>query len=716
MVQSSDAALQDRPIEREADDALDRIPFVDSLIRALVSDERSDDGTLLARRSRGYVVGLTGKWGLGKSSVLNLLNVKLGSMDRVTVALFNPWLFSGRNELLRGFFSVLRDAMGRSATEQAHDMVGALDRYWGTLDLAAHATAALVDAHGAGGAATAGWLKWKKPVREAIKRPTLASPQDERRELEKRLKASKTAVVVLIDELDRVEDEEVRAVAQLVKAIGDIKGISYLVAYDPERVTEALGNGDARRGSAYLEKIIQHPIPLRPLFGDDVERLLNAALSNNGVSLGDADADHEKAIISELVRLIATPRDVKRLVGAFAILEPAVRGEICPFDVLGYAWIATKAPNIRAKIAGDLDAVVDDPSDDVMIERLSRRMDKTNPQTLSEALGENVGELEPLLKILFPTFARSGSDQSDHTDRIGRRRNLIRLLYLGNPPDMVPRGDVEKIWQLADRAEMVAALLELKEAGRLRAFLDRTDDLLASLDSEQDTVFWPALAQLLIRPTDWIRGPDELRAIAEDATASLVRLGIRDRRQAYRLAPIMDALIGDGDLVLVPSVLRKQMFANGLTRHSSADREKGVLSKKETETYVARELPRYRAAIIDGTALRRLPNCEAIFVVANKEEWDSGLKSELTEQLQGAEALSTFAALLVPPGYGVDKSTLDELSDADVISGRLRLLADSGEWPQDDYLDGCLRRLRAASRGQGFYDDDAEEEQAAGHN
>ncbi len=113
----------------------------------------------------------------------------------------------------------------------------------------------------------------------------------------------------------------------------------------------------------------------------------------------------------------------------------------------------------------------------------------------------------------------------------------------------------------------------------------------------------------------------------------------------------MDVLIGDGDLTLVPSVLRKQMFANGLTRHSSADRETGVLSKNETETYIARELPRYRAAIIDGTALRRLPNCEAIFVVANREKWDSGLKAALSEQLQGADALSTFAALLVPPGW-----------------------------------------------------------------
>ncbi|MGK3151703.1 P-loop NTPase fold protein, partial [Staphylococcus shinii] len=88
-----------------------------------------------------------------------------------------------------------------------------------------------------------------KQALRLIRKPKELSPQEERRKLEKKLADAKIAVVVLIDELDRVEDDEVRAVAQLVKAIGDIKGISYLVAYDPERVADALGrgSGDDRR-------------------------------------------------------------------------------------------------------------------------------------------------------------------------------------------------------------------------------------------------------------------------------------------------------------------------------------------------------------------------------------------------------------------------------------------------------------------------------------
>jgi predicted KAP-like P-loop ATPase len=103
-------------------------------------------------------------------------------------------------------------------------------------------------------------------------------------------------VVVLIDELDRVEDEEVRAVARLVKAVGDIRGISHLVAYDPKRVVDALGRGvgeeRSRSGEAYLEKLVQLVVPMRPLLDYEILALLRRTLEAQGhvVLSNDDDA------------------------------------------------------------------------------------------------------------------------------------------------------------------------------------------------------------------------------------------------------------------------------------------------------------------------------------------------------------------------------------------------------------------------------------------
>ena len=89
-------------------------------------------------------------------------------------------------------------------------------------------------------------------------------------------------VVVLVDEVDRLERHEVKAIAQAVRAVADFPRVAYVLAYDRERVIAHLGDDKSERGSAYLEKIVQHaitvppptPQALRRVFDDNVGQLL----------------------------------------------------------------------------------------------------------------------------------------------------------------------------------------------------------------------------------------------------------------------------------------------------------------------------------------------------------------------------------------------------------------------------------------------------------
>ncbi|MBN8908278.1 MAG: hypothetical protein J0H99_16945, partial [Rhodospirillales bacterium] len=118
-----------------ANDILDRGAFVDSLSCAVVHTDRNRDGEVTGRRSTGFVVGLTGEWGLGKSSVLNLVKERLDSYDHVAVAALNPWLFNSRDDLLKAYFNVLRDALGKTLKERARDIQEQLDKYKGAIGL-----------------------------------------------------------------------------------------------------------------------------------------------------------------------------------------------------------------------------------------------------------------------------------------------------------------------------------------------------------------------------------------------------------------------------------------------------------------------------------------------------------------------------------------------------------------------------------------------------
>lgn len=684
--------LHDRPILSRDADRLDRGPFIESLVRSLVRDLLDEKGEVKGRRATGYVVGLTGRWGSGKSSVLNLLARRLDELDHVIVAEFNPWIFSGRDELFSGFFNALRAAMGRSNVEEGLALAKAVERYWGAINLAGHGVAAAVDVGGGMGAATAGWKTWGPRFKDFFSTPKPRTPDDERRALEKKLEQEHCAVVVLIDELDRVEDAEVRAVAQLVKAVGDIKGLSYLVAYDHDRVAEALGGGKPDYGERYLEKIVQHPIPLRPLLGNDVKTLIQSAVSEQKLLLEEPRTDNQQKIIDHLVEKISTPRDVKRLLGTFSILEQAVRAEICPYDVLGYSWIVTKAPGLRDAIATGIDKVVIDPSAQGMAELISRRMDGENDRDFIQLLGQAAAEHTSMLSLLFPHVVDEVSPE--HGDRLFKRRNLVRMLYLGDPPGSIRRADVEAIWNTADAAVLETSLQQKLDEGHLDVLIDRLDDLLPGLPLGGDETFWPTLSKIFVRNTDWITGPDPSHGLADDAATALYRLGLRNKERAPRVRVALDALISAGDFVFVPWILRKHLFAHGLTTSGGAARGDWVLDKATTAQLLEREVPRYRRAALDGYALRRLPTGEVLYLLKNSGHWDAELRDSLTDQLDNLSALSTFAALVVPPGYGAERKSLDEFFDAAKILARIDSFVSTGTQPADPWLADSLARLR----------------------
>jgi len=645
---------------------------------------------------------LTGRWGLGKSSVLNILAGKLSAMNDVVVVTFNPWLFKGRDELVVGFFNSLRGAIGRSRSERMRDLVTWIDRYWGALKFAGHGVAAAVDMYGGGGAASTAFSRWEPSIRAGIVKPSPRSPDEERTVLEQKLSDTQFAVVVLVDELDRIEDDEVRAVAQLIKAVGEIKGISYLVAYDAERVILALGRGegDARResGEKYLEKIIQHAIPLRPLFTEDSTALISETLKDHSITLDPTIHEYQKQILDSIANAIETPRDVKRFIGAFSVVWHMVRDEICPYDVLAYCWILTKSCEMQEKFSANIDYLVNDPGMKASMEAATRILNREESPDLVKLFGSTANTHKALLRLLFPALFRNRT--SDDGNRLSRRRNLVRMLYLGNPPNMMRRAELEAIWIHSDPTELERTLRQLKMNGRLEAALDRLDDLVIVLPEHGDRTFWVALSRALCRQSNWLAGYEEERRFADDAASTLIRLGYRDNLQVSRLQVAMASLVDSNDLLLAPWILLKHIFAHGLTEPSQGTKGGGILSKEETETLMASEIIRYRQAVLDGTLLKHVPRCEALVCLALSGKMDESTRQSFTDQLSCPDSISTFAGLMVPPGYTVDRNFLNILFDADTIRDRIDLLFSKKENPSNSWLNISLQRLKKILDGQ----------------
>lgn len=701
-------ARQDRAIDHPDADALERGPFVRSLVKTLVHAERNENGAVVSCRATGFVVGLTGEWGLGKSSVLNLLSEELKQMDHVVVTTLNPWLFKGRDELVHAYFDSLRDALGRSPSEKVRSVQAHLERYKASIEFVGTTTASIIDALMGSGAVTGVWKQWFIKLVGAVLKPKDLTAIHERTALETKLAEAKVAVVVLIDELDRVEDEEVRAVAQLVKAVGDIKGISYLVAYDPDRVAQALGRGNTfedRRttGESYLEKIIQFPIPLRPLFEDDARALLVSAMQKNGITIPTSVFPYQTEIYDQLIRVVRTPREIKRMIGAYSVLEEIVRGEICPYDVLAYSWLVTKAPNIRQRIADRIPMLVDDPGMTEMFRQQQwRRENNDITESVSEVLDTKNENQIAVLQLLFPRFggSKNVSAKLDEGNRLAKRRNLIRLLYLGNPPRMMSRGDIEEVWSARSVEEAEGALRGLQQSEQLEELIDRIGDILPVLPPSGDLIFWGAVSRLLVRQHDWILREENTSSLVDDAGAILWRFAQTAPYAKARVKDVVEALSKQGDMLIVPWILRKHLFAHGLTLYRQQNHDQVIFEISETKVLRDAELPRYSLAVRDGSMLRRLPDTEAIYCLLNADQWDESLRMSFTSQIDSMQAITTLAALLKPPNVIVERKILDRMFDADAVLGVIEQLVKTEGLPENEFLASSLVRLRDALLGR----------------
>src|SRR5919106_1453264 len=94
----------DQPIRSKEEDRFNRWPFAQRIAETLAA--RSDPSSL--------VIGIYAPWGDGKTSTLLMMEDALRPHAHVAVVRFNPWHFDSENQLLRGFFATLAEALGRS--------------------------------------------------------------------------------------------------------------------------------------------------------------------------------------------------------------------------------------------------------------------------------------------------------------------------------------------------------------------------------------------------------------------------------------------------------------------------------------------------------------------------------------------------------------------------------------------------------------------------
>lgn len=385
----------DRPIDGVREDLLGRGFFSKRIATAIAN----------IRTNESIVIGFQGAWGSGKTSVINMIaeELKQSSSD-ILVARFNPWNRIGDANLAAEYFQVLKEYINEELKktnykgQRLKELSKALEDYSATLK----------------GGKKKAFARWASTRFAEKSDRQLGSIEKRKKNVSDLLSSYERKILVIIDDIDRLSDVQIRSIFQLVASIADFPSVNYLLSYDRDVVENALSTIQGCNGSEYLEKVVQIPIRI-----PEIDRNKIADLLSEELNILSAYASTEKELSgmidrAEVLRYcvfpyVETMRDLKRYKNVLQFELSGSKSKISPLDMAAIASISTFIPELIPWIANNKGRLCG-RSGGVYIpdkaEKLRKEYEVEFASLLQNTRFGAMSAIEALSK-LFPAFGKS---------------------------------------------------------------------------------------------------------------------------------------------------------------------------------------------------------------------------------------------------------------------------------------------------------------------
>lgn len=608
----------DRALENETKDKFGFAGMAERLAPSLVEASKGD----------GIVIGLEGKWGSGKTSLLNFLRHELvAAQDEgiytITIA---PWLNGDTSSLVASLLEPMSGILNKKEYEiaQAHSgqaretrermaEVSQLLRNYGPKTARRAASIANVVGYLVPGAQLVGGaLEAGANAAEQVL-PTEKTPSELKQEIGQKIRDLDIGFVVILDDLDRLEPAQAVEVVRLVRSVADFPRVAYLMCYDREVLAQALKTGlKIDDGDLFLQKIVQltfsiplpEPFDLRTQFLEEAQLIYEEVMGNK--IAGELLVDLKTAVDRQGSKL-STPREVKLALNGIRFVFPQIKDDVyfpdfCRLHLIKtthyklYQWLESYLSVRSVLVTGDATVASDERAE------MGKVLKKLLP---SEGVGsaQSIWSLQRFVpgvsnqkKPEESVFNRAGTMSVSKTislKRLGSPLHYRFYFALTGPKTVMSDNDFNSLLELArsDVEKLVSRLSEEVEKRRgsgktwFEHVLDRLDDgCISNLDEKQLEGFLLAFADMMDTAISVGNNQDFFFVTVDQAADSAAQCCL-SRLQVLnpdKQAETVRKIASDGKAInwLVGYFFRNQLFRHGKVGDKAEHPDQWEISEK----------------------------------------------------------------------------------------------------------------------------------------
>lgn len=375
--------IPDEPINNFEDDILGRENFARNLANSLTSWEER----------KSLVIGLFGKWGSGKTSVVNLTKqylkgkIKEGKKKKGNPIIvdFNPWGYSETGDLFSPFIRQIKESINnknrnrmiKKILDKLDNLLSVINEVHPIKNVSSLVTDMTVIIAVLGLSITQifpslnngiklffSWVGYTSLIIVLIAKIYSIIKKDTKKESISKIKKEISNIlvkndirlIIIIDDIDRLTSAEIKQLFRIIRINADFPNTIYLLSFDRNIVEKSLTVQDTISGHDYLEKIIniEYDLPgitkfrLEKYFRNNLENMISQ-LPEEADNIFSKEKIKWAFIYPIIISELSSIRDIKRFFNAISFkLSQFINKNILEInlvDLFGIELLRLKYPD-----------------------------------------------------------------------------------------------------------------------------------------------------------------------------------------------------------------------------------------------------------------------------------------------------------------------------------------------------------------------------------